>query len=102
MSLFRTKPIDSDLTRDRGLKRVLGAWDLTLLGVGAVIGAGIFVLTGITAATMAGPAVILSFVLAGVACACAALAYADLASLWLWLCRVGRVAGLDHRLDAAL
>ena len=80
MSLFRTKPIDSDLTRDRGLKRVLGAWDLTLLGVGAVIGAGIFVLTGITAATMTGPAVVLSFVLAGVACACAALAYAELAS----------------------
>lgn len=80
MSLFRTKPIDSDLTRDRGLKRVLGAWDLTLLGVGAVIGAGIFVLTGITAATMTGPAVVLSFVLAGIACACAALAYAELAS----------------------
>lgn len=80
MSLFRTKPIDTDLTRDRGLKRVLGAWDLTLLGVGAVIGAGIFVLTGITAATMTGPAVVLSFVFAGIACACAALAYAELAS----------------------
>ncbi|MDP3859298.1 MAG: amino acid permease [Stagnimonas sp.] len=80
MSLFRTKPIDSDITKDRGLKRVLGAWDLTLLGVGAVIGAGIFVLTGITAATMTGPAVVLSFVFAGIACACAALAYAELAS----------------------
>lgn len=80
MSLFRTKPIDTDLTRVRGLKRVLGAWDLTLLGVGAVIGAGIFVLTGITAATMTGPAVVLSFVLAGIACTCAALAYAELAS----------------------
>ncbi|SER09876.1 amino acid/polyamine/organocation transporter, APC superfamily [Solimonas aquatica] len=80
MSLLRTKPLESDRSKDRGLKRVLGAWDLTLLGVGAVIGAGIFVLTGITAATQAGPAVVLSFVVAGFACGCAALSYAELAS----------------------
>ncbi|MGH8444861.1 MAG: APC family permease [Solimonas sp.] len=80
MSLLRTKPINSDHSAERGLKRVLSAWDLTLLGVGAVIGAGIFVLTGITAATQAGPAVVLSFIVAGFACACAALAYAELAS----------------------
>lgn len=79
MDLLRTKPIQTDAA-GRGLKRVLGPWDLTLLGVGAVIGAGIFVLTGITAATQAGPAVVLSFVVAGFACACAALAYAELAS----------------------
>ncbi|HEX4871597.1 MAG TPA: amino acid permease [Nevskiaceae bacterium] len=79
-ALLRTKAIDTDLTRDRGLKRVLGAWDLTLLGVGAIIGAGIFVLTGITAATMTGPAIVLSFVVAGFACACAALSYAEMAA----------------------
>ncbi|WP_028080625.1 APC family permease [Solimonas soli] len=80
MSLLRTKPFKPDHGNERGLKRVLTAWDLVLLGVGAVIGAGIFVLTGITAATQAGPAVILSFLVAGFACACAALAYAELAS----------------------
>lgn len=80
MSLFRTKPIDTDLTRERGLKRVLGAWDLTLLGVGAIIGAGIFVLTGITAANMTGPAIVLSFIVAGFACGCAALSYAEMAA----------------------
>ncbi len=80
MSLFRTKAIDTDLIRDTGLKRSLTALDLTLLGIGAVIGAGVFVLTGITAATQAGPAVVLSFIIAGFACGCAALAYAELAS----------------------
>src|SRR3546814_5638644 len=79
MSLLRTKPVLPDAA-DRGLKRVLGAWDLTLLGVGAVIGAGIFVLTGITAATQAGPAVVFSVMIAGFACAFAALLYAALAS----------------------
>ena len=62
------------------LKRCLSAFDLTLLGIGAIIGAGIFVLTGIAAATQAGPAIIFSYVLAGVACALSALAYAELAS----------------------
>ena len=80
MNLFRKKPVDADLRKDTGLKRVLTAFDLTLLGVGAIIGAGIFVLTGRAAATEAGPAITLAFVLAGVACACAALAYAELAS----------------------
>ena len=80
MNLFRKKPVDTDLRKDTGLKRVLTAFDLTLLGIGAIIGAGIFVLTGRAAATEAGPAITLAFVLAGVACACAALAYAELAS----------------------
>ncbi|MEJ7809103.1 MAG: amino acid permease [Gemmatimonadaceae bacterium] len=64
-----------------GLKRTLGAMNLTLLGVGAIIGAGIFVLTGNAAATNAGPAVVLSMVLAGIACAFAGLCYAEFASM---------------------
>lgn len=62
------------------LQPCLGAWDLTLLGIGAIIGTGIFVLTGVAAATMSGPAVVLSFVVAGLACAFAALSYAELSS----------------------
>lgn len=64
-----------------GLKRVLRAFDLTLLGVGAIVGAGIFVLTGVAAAKYAGPAVTLSFVVAGFACAMAALCYAEFAAM---------------------
>ncbi len=80
MSLLRIKPINTDLTSDTGLRRCLNAFDLTLLGIGCIIGAGIFVLTGIAAATKAGPAVVLSFVVSGFACAFAALAYAELAA----------------------
>lgn len=80
MNLFRTKPIETDLTKDTGFKRVLGPWDLTLLGIGAIIGTGIFVLTGIGAAEYAGPALVLSFLVAGFVCTCAALSYAELAS----------------------
>ncbi len=80
MSLLRTKPINADMYRDTGLRRCLTAFDLTLLGIGAIIGAGIFVLTGIAAATQAGPAIVLSFVVSGLACAFSALSYAELAS----------------------
>jgi len=80
MSLFRTKAIAHDIEADTGLKRSLNAFDLTMLGIGAIIGAGIFVLTGVAAATHAGPAIVLSYVLAGTACACAALSYAELAA----------------------
>ncbi len=80
MSLFRTKPVDQNPAADTGLRRDLNAFDLTMLGIGAIIGAGIFVLTGISAATQSGPAIVLSFVVAGVGCACAALAYAELAA----------------------
>lgn len=80
MDLFRTKPINADIYGDTGLRRCLNAWDLTLLGIGAIIGAGIFVVTGIAAATHAGPAIVLSFVVAGFACAFSALSYAELAS----------------------
>lgn len=78
-ALFRTKPV-IDESEGAGLKRCLSAFDLTLLGIGAIIGTGIFVLTGIAAANQAGPAVVLSFVISGLACAFAALAYAELAA----------------------
>lgn len=77
--LSRRKLFNADL-HDSGLRKCLSAFDLTLLGIGAIIGTGIFVLTGTAAATQAGPAVVLSFVVAGIACTFAALAYAELAS----------------------
>jgi APA family basic amino acid/polyamine antiporter len=80
LQIFRTKNITPDDFTQSGLKRCLSAWDLTFLGIGAIIGTGIFVLTGIAAATQSGPAVVLSFVIAGFACAFAALAYAELAA----------------------
>jgi basic amino acid/polyamine antiporter, APA family len=80
LPIFRTKPVHPCDESGHGLKRCLSAWDLTFLGVGAIIGTGIFVLTGIAAATQAGPAVILSFVIAGFACAFAALSYAELSA----------------------
>ncbi|WP_108672187.1 amino acid permease [Peribacillus acanthi] len=84
MSLFRKKSIEA-LIRETGqknitLKKDLGAFDLTMLGIGAIIGTGIFVLTGVAAAKHAGPALILSFIIAGLACVFAALCYAEFAS----------------------
>jgi basic amino acid/polyamine antiporter, APA family len=82
--LFRRKPVEALLAdaapHAGGLKRALGAFELTLLGIGAIIGAGIFVLTGV-GASYAGPGLVLSFVLAGFACAMAALCYAEFASM---------------------
>jgi APA family basic amino acid/polyamine antiporter len=63
------------------LKRELGLWDLTAVGVGGIVGAGVYVLSGQAAALFAGPAVVLSFVLSGVACGFSALCYAELASI---------------------
>ncbi len=63
------------------LKRVLGAWNLTLLGIGGIIGAGIFVLTGTAAAQCAGPAISVSFIIAGLGCLFAGLCYAELAAM---------------------
>lgn len=82
MNLFRKKTIDSvrSVNAHSKLEKRLGAMDLMLLGIGAVIGIGIFVLTGIQAATAAGPAVTLSFILAGVTCIFVALAYTEIAS----------------------
>src|SRR5215217_2234397 len=80
--LGRVKPLDAILAtaEKKGLHRSLGAFQLTLLGIGAVIGTGIFVLTA-EAAQKAGPAMMLSFVIAGFVCAVAALCYSELASM---------------------
>src|SRR5829696_284068 len=82
--LFRRKRItdlQAEAEGDKSLHRALGALNLTMLGIGAIIGTGIFVLTGTVAAQNSGPAVVLSFVLAGVASVFAALCYAEFASL---------------------
>ena len=76
--LLRTKAIAAH--HDSGLRKCLTAFDLALLGIGCAIGTGIFVLTGIAAATQSGPAVVLSFIIAGVASGFAALSYAELAA----------------------
>src|SRR5512143_3392979 len=85
MSLWATKSItalraEAEATGDKSLKRTLGPFNLVTLGVGAVIGAGIFVLTGQAAALYAGPAVPISMALVGSACAFAGLCYAEMAS----------------------
>ena len=92
-ALFRVKPVapaghidagepfEGSLDGESSLKRTLTAKHLVLLGVGAVIGAGIFVLTGQAAANHAGPAIMLSFVLAGLACAFAGLCYAEFSAM---------------------
>ncbi len=83
--LFATKSIDTLLaqtTDDKNsLRRTLSRWNLISLGIGAIIGAGIFVLTGQAAANYAGPAVVISFIVAGIACAFAGLCYAEFASM---------------------
>lgn len=83
MNLFRTKSITAmrTLAQSSGMKKSLGAMDLILLGIGCVIGTGIFVLTGVAAAQYAGPAVMASFIISGIACAFAGLAYAEFASI---------------------
>ncbi len=82
-SVWRKKPIaayEADLQKSE-LKRVLTRWGLTSLGIGAIIGGGIFTLTGIAANQFAGPALALSFVIAGVGCLFASLCYAEFASV---------------------
>lgn len=73
--------LQTEKTDGTALKRTLGPWRLLALGVGAIIGAGIFVLTGQAAAQYAGPAIMLSFILGGIACAFAGLCYAEFAAL---------------------
>ncbi|WP_409342094.1 amino acid permease [Paenibacillus sp. MBLB4367] len=84
MNLFRKKTIASLIaqseTKGASLKKELGAFDLTMLGIGAIVGTGVFVLTGVAAADHAGPALVLSFMMAGLVCAFAALCYAEFAS----------------------
>lgn len=83
--LFATKPVDDFLKNavddKHRLKRSLTAVDLVMLGVGAIVGVGIFVLTGQAAASYAGPGILLSFVFAAVACGCAALCYSEMAAM---------------------
>ncbi len=85
MSIWKTKPLALLLNEatesEKGLKRTLSSRSLVALGIGAIIGAGLFSLTGIAAAENAGPAVTLSFILASVGCAFAGLCYAEFASM---------------------
>ena len=86
MGLWSLKSVEhlqseAKIEGEHTLKRSLGALNLTLLGIGAIIGAGIFVLTGTAAAQYAGPAIVLSFVLAGLGCLFAGLCYAEFASM---------------------
>jgi len=83
MSIWRIKPVsafEAEMKKS-DLKRVLTRWGLTSLGIGAIIGGGIFTLTGIAAHDFAGPALALSFVIAGIGCLFASLCYAEFASV---------------------
>ncbi len=85
-NVMATKPLDQLLeeaheTGEHSLRRALGPINLLTLGIGAIIGAGIFVITGQAAAQFAGPAILFSFILAGIACAFAGLCYAEFASM---------------------
>jgi APA family basic amino acid/polyamine antiporter len=84
MDLMRTKSVEQSMTDtqdvDYQLKKNLSALDLTVFGIGVIIGAGIFTLTGKAAAEFAGPAVVFSFAIAAFCCALAALCYAEFAS----------------------
>src|SRR2546430_2736317 len=83
MSIFRVKAL-SELRKELSrsdMKKNLGALDLLLLGLGGIIGTGIFVLTGLAAAQYAGPAITLSFLLGAVACVFTALAYSEMAAM---------------------
>src|SRR5579875_792159 len=84
--LFATKPLSTIMAEAEGegehtLKRALGPVNLTTIGIGGIIGAGIFVLTGTAAAQFAGPAIVLSFIVAGIGCVFAGLCYAEFASM---------------------
>lgn len=84
MDFMRTKSVEQSIAEtdepEHQLKKKLGTLYLIIFGVGVIIGAGIFVYTGLVAATNSGPAIALSFLIAGLACALAALCYAEFAS----------------------
>ncbi|MBV8695392.1 MAG: amino acid permease, partial [Ktedonobacteraceae bacterium] len=84
MNILRTKSVEQSIRDteepEHQLKKALGPVDLIVFGIGVIVGTGIFVLTGVAAATRAGPAITLSFVVAGIACGLAALCYAEFAS----------------------
>src|SRR5438034_6887010 len=85
MNLFAVKPLNRIISESEGgehqLKRTLGPVSLVALGIGAIIGAGLFSLTGIAAAENAGPAVVISFMVAAVGCAFAGMCYSELATM---------------------
>src|SRR5438093_13480803 len=84
MSLFARKPLELLLEEMKGehrLRRILGPVQLTSLGIGAIIGAGIFVATGAAAHNVGGPALMVSYTVAGITCVFAALCYAEFASI---------------------
>lgn len=86
LNLFRKKTLDMALSEteatEHKLKKTLNAADLMAMGIGAIIGTGIFVITGVAAAEKAGPSIVLSFILAGLACGFVAISYAELASIF--------------------
>jgi len=83
--IFSKKPIDellsSSKTTDHSLKRSIGLVGLILLGLGSIIGSGIFIVTGVAAANYSGPALLISFIISAIACAFTALCYAEFASM---------------------
>src|SRR5438270_3187560 len=85
MELLRTKSVEQSIEDTdqpgRRLRRALGPIQLTAIGIGVIIGTGIFVLTGVAAGTLAGPAIALSFAAAAIACLLAGLCYAEFASV---------------------
>ena len=84
MNLFRCKPINQSFEEEensQSLKRVLNGFHLILLGIGCIVGTGIFVLTGTAAAVHAGPALAVSFIISGLGCLCSGLCYAEFASM---------------------
>ena len=110
-SLFAKKPLSlllEEMAGENRLRRVLGPVQLTSLGVGAIIGAGIFVATGSAAHNVAGPSLMLSYVVAGVTCIFAALCYAEFASMvpggrlgvHLRVRDARRAVRVDHRLGS--
>jgi APA family basic amino acid/polyamine antiporter len=83
VGIFRTKSIEeyqSDV-KNTHLRREMGALDVTMLGIGVIVGTGIFVLTGVAAAKYAGPALMVSFLMAGITCGFVSLVYSELASM---------------------
>ena len=80
MDLLRVKPVETP-AEENPLRPELGGFQLTLLGIGCIVGTGIFVITGTAAAEHAGPAIVLSFILSAIGCLCAGLCYAELASM---------------------